>query len=210
MKTLHPVQKKILDYLKREGELEGLTLRELGERIGVEHPYKISYHLKKLEEQGYLRLNPVNPNEYQILKNPIEDVAFINLYDIPAHCGRGAALLDEARVVKRIPISTKEFGVNANAFMVLAKGRSMEPKIHDGDYVIAQAQPDIDYSGQVALVVHNETPKIKRINKVVQRFMLGSLNPEYPDQLVLARDRFRIVGVVKGVIHFEGRRVLVP
>lgn len=203
MKSLHPIQKKLIDYLKQEGDLEGLTLRELGEIIGVKHPYKISYHLEKLQEKGYLRMNPSSPNDYEVLKDPIEDVAYVNLYEMPAHCGKGEPLFMEERVIKRIPISTKEFGVNANAFLVQAKGDSMEPKIHHGDYVLGQAQYELGYQGQTAIVVHNDVPKIKRINKVGKRYILVSLNPSYPDQLVLTRDRFKIVGVVKGVIHFE-------
>jgi len=138
-----------------------------------------------------------------VLKDPIQDVMYVNLYQIPAHCGRGEALFTQERVLKRIPISTKEFGVNANAFLVQARGNSMEPKIHDGDYVLGQTQKDISHQGQTAIIVHNEVPKIKRVNKVGKRYILVSLNAEYPDQLVLTRDRFRIVGVVKGVIHFE-------
>lgn len=203
MKSLHPIQKKLLDYLKKEGDLEGLTLRELGEIIGVNHPYKIAYHLEKLQEKGYLRANPSNANDYEVLKDPIEDISYVNLYQMPAHCGRGEALLAEERVIKRVPISTKEFGVNANAFLVQAKGDSMEPKIHDGDYVLGQVQADVTYQGQAAIVVHNDIPKIKRINKVGKRYILVSLNPNYPDKLVLTRDHFKIVGVVKGVIHFE-------
>lgn len=203
MKPLHPIQKKLLDYLKKQGDFEGLTLRELGDSIGVNHPYKIAYHLEKLQEKGYLRTNPSNSNDYEVLKDPIEDLMYVNLYQIPAHCGRGEALFAEERVIKRIPISTKEFGVSANAFLVQARGNSMEPKIHDGDYVLGQAQKDISYQGQTAIVIHNETPKIKRVNKIGKRYVLGSLNPEYPDQLVLTRDRLRIVGVVKGILHFE-------
>lgn len=203
MKSLHPIQKKLLDYLKRQGDLEGLTLRELGEIIGVKHPYTIAYHLEQLQEKGYLRVNPGNPNDYQVLQDPIEDVAYVNLYEMPAHCGKGESLLLEERVMRRIPISTKEFGVNANAFLVQAKGNSMEPKIHHGDYVLGQTQHDVSFQGQTAIVVHNDVPKIKRINKVGKRYVLASLNPNYQDQLVLTRDRFKIVGVVKGVIHFE-------
>jgi repressor LexA len=204
MKSLHAIQKKILDYLSANGELEGLTLRELGERIGVHHPFKIAYHLEKLQEKGFLRMNPANPNDYQVLKDPIDDISYLNLYNLPAHCGKGESLLAQERVIKRIPVSTKEFGVSADAFLVQATGQSMEPKIHDGDYVLAQEQKDVTYAGQTALVIHNDVPKIKRVNKVQKRYLLGSLNPEYPDQLVLARDSFTIVGVVKGVIHFEG------
>ncbi len=207
MKHLHPIQKKLLDYLKREGDFEGLTLRELGDRIGVEHPYKVAYHLEKLQERGFLRVNPANAGDYQVLKDPIEDVSYVNLYDLPAHCGKGEAFLSPERVMKRIPVSTKEFGVTADAFLVRARGSSMEPKIHDGDYVLAQEERDISHPGQTALIIHNDVPKIKRITKVGHRYILSSLNPEFPDQLVLSRDRFRIVGVVKGVIHFEQGKV---
>ena len=77
----------------------------------------------------------------------------------------------------------------------------MEKMIHDGDLVLVREQTDVD-SGQIAVVVHEEMPKIKKILKNGNHYVLVSLNPDFNDQEVVAGDdpNFRICGLVKGVL----------
>ena len=53
---MHQIQQKILNFadklnLKRDG------LRQIGRLIGEPHPFKVSYHLRKLEEKGFIKIN---------------------------------------------------------------------------------------------------------------------------------------------------------
>jgi len=53
---MHQIQQKILNFadelnLKRDG------LRQIGRLIGESHPFKVSYHLKKLEESGFIKID---------------------------------------------------------------------------------------------------------------------------------------------------------
>ncbi|MFZ2969689.1 MAG: hypothetical protein WA063_00925 [Minisyncoccia bacterium] len=53
---MHYIQQKILGLadnlnLKRDGP------RQIGRLLGEPHPFKISYHLKKLEENGFIRID---------------------------------------------------------------------------------------------------------------------------------------------------------
>ena len=71
MKTeLHQKQAEILDILK-QGE-EGLSLRDIAEKIGVNSPNTVLHHIKQLEQKGYLRRNPANSADYIVLKDPIK------------------------------------------------------------------------------------------------------------------------------------------
>jgi len=45
---LPPIQKKLLKLVQKE-DIGLLTLREIGRRIGVDHPQTVKYHLLKLQ-----------------------------------------------------------------------------------------------------------------------------------------------------------------
>jgi repressor LexA len=199
--ALHSKQKAILEILKR-GE-ENLSLRDIAEEIGVNSPNTVLHHIKQLEKKGYLRRDPVNPANYIILKDPIKDITYINLYETPAQCGSNG-LLAEENVIDRIPLSTKTFGVSDRVFLVKARGDSMEPFIFENDLVLVLKQPDVE-SGEVGVVIHNNEPKIKKIIKVGRKYVLESLNPKYSPEVINTEDDFYIVGKVKSVIHFTGR-----
>lgn len=208
---LHPTQEKIVDFInKNGGNIENLTLRDIGESIGVgRQPQVVAHHIQQLEKKGYLRRDPSNKNRITSLKTPINDVAYIDLYGM-AQCGPEGFFAEDC-VLDRIPLPTRTFGISDSKkyFLVTARGRSMEPMIRDGDLVLAIQQDDVD-SGSIAVVLHEGIPKIKKlvINDVDGKrfYSLVSLNDEFPDENI--RDEsvdFKILGLVKGVIHTPKR-----
>lgn len=199
--TLHPKQKAILEILKR-GE-EGLSLRDIAEEIEVSSPNTVLYHMNQLEKKGYLRRDPVNPANYIILKDPIRDITYVNLYGM-AQCGPNG-LLAEENVIDRVPLSTKTFGVSDQVFLVKARGDSMEPLIFENDLVLGITQPDIE-NGEIAIVVHNNEPKIKKIIKVGRKYVLESLNSKYSPEIIELEDAFHVIGKVKNIIHFTSKK----
>lgn len=202
MKELHPAQKAILDALNSNIE-DPLTIRELQGLIRASSTSLVQHHILQLEKKGYLRRNPSNPRDYQILTDtPDKEVAYLNLYGL-AKCGPTGTLLDGSPI-DRIPIPTRFLGFNsADGFLVKAKGDSMEPKIFEGDYVIARKnQPPKD--GDVIVCSHNSTAKIKKIvfsseNKAV--FLL-SFNPKYPPEIV-SEENLIVEGIVKGIYSYK-------
>lgn len=199
--TLHPKQTGILEILKR-GE-ESLSLRDIAEEIEVRSPNTVLYHIRQLEKKGYLRRDPANPANYIILRDPIKDITYVNLYSM-AQCGSDG-LLAEERVIDRIPFSTRAFGVSDRVFLVKARGDSMEPFIVENDLVLSIIQSDIE-SGEIAVVIYNDEPKIKKIIKVEGKYVLESLNGKYPPEIIKEEDNFQIIGKVKNVIHFADRK----
>lgn len=64
-------------------------------------------------------------------------------------------------------------------FGLVIKGRSMEPKISDGDTVIVRKQPDVR-DGEIAVVlVNGDEGTVKRIKKGPHGVTLISSNPAY-------------------------------
>lgn len=199
---LHRHQEALLNLLeKRSGNLEDLSLRDIGEEIGVEdRPQVIAHHLYQLENKGYIRRTAPNKRIFEVLREPAKGVMFIDLYRTTAQCGPDGPFGDDM-VIDQIPISSKTFGITdpSDYFFVKARGDSMEPTIHEGDLVLARKQDDIE-SGQMAVLVHNGMPKIKRILKFNNQYFLDSVNSKHEMKEVVTDDEFRICGRVKGVL----------
>jgi repressor LexA len=206
---LHPVQEKIVAYLRsKKGNIEDLSLRDIGEQIGVgKKPQIIAHHLKQLELKGYLVKSDSDKKVYQVLKSPISEVVYINVYE-SAECGP-EGLLGSDTIVDRVPLSSRTFGISnpKDFFLIKARGKSMEPMIKDGDLVLARYQADID-NGSIGVVVHNGMPKIKKVIKTNTTknnvfFSLVSLNPDYKSEDIMdGDDDLKVAGLVKSIIRF--------
>lgn len=197
--NLHPIQKKLLDLLTKNID-EPLTIREMQDILDISSTSVVAHHLAQLEKKGYLKKNPYNPRDYQVLKGPEKQITYLNLYGL-AHCGPNGSILDGSPI-DRIPIPTKLLTFpSADAFMVKAKGDSMQPKINGGDLVIARKTPDAD-SGSTVVCVNDGEALIKKIQKEKNKeVLLISINPSYPP--FLATKDFRIEGEVRGVISYK-------
>lgn len=195
-KKLHQVQKKLIDLLAKNID-DPLTVREMQELLDLSSTSVVAYHLAQLEKKGYLKKNPYNPRDYQILKDsPEKQITYLNLYGL-AHCGPNGSIL-EGNPIDRIPISTRLLSFpSVEAFMVKARGDSMEPKINEGDLVIARRIADAD-SGSVVVCVNEGESLIKRMKKEKDGVILISFNSKYSP--FLAGNDFKVEGEVRGVI----------
>lgn len=203
MQKLHPTQQALLEILEKNSG-ETLSVRDLQDRVNVSSPSIIQHHIAQLEKKGYLRRNPANPSDYQVLiEAPDKDIAYINVYGM-AQCGPKGSILD-GNPIERIRISSKVLGFSApDAFIVKAKGNSMMPKINQGDLVIAKKTP-IANSGETIVCVNNGEALIKKLQIIDTKsgeksYNLVSFNEKYPS--FVASDDFRIEGVVKGVLSY--------
>ena len=197
MKILHPKQSQILDFLKKNKDNE-LILNSLYEELGIDSPGVLYYHIGQLEKKGYLKRNPSNSRDFIILESPEAPITYINKYGT-AQCGPSGTILDGSPIDK-IPIisSFLKFPVG-EAFIVEAKGDSMEPKIHEGDTVIAR-KGNNPSSGDIIVCVHEQEAKIKQFLKIGNRIVLHSLNEKYRLIEIDENTDFKIEGVVKNIL----------
>lgn len=195
-KKLHPTQKKLLQLLK-ETIQDPLTIRQLQDELDLSSTSVVAHHISQLEKKGYLKRNPNDPRDYQVLSDsPEKLITYLNLYGL-AQCGPDGSIL-EGDPQERIPIASQlvTFPVK-EAFMVEAKGDSMEPKIHEGDLVIARKKSLAD-SGKVVVCVNNGEAMIKKFQKENGEVILQSFNSDYPP--FIAGEDFRIEGEVRSII----------
>ena len=159
MKKLHIIQQNLIDLLKKNIE-DPLTVRELQESLNLSSTSLVHHHILQLEKKGYLKRNPANPKDYQILSDsPEKQITYINLYGA-AQCGPKGSILD-GDPVDRVPISSKLISFpTSEAFMVRARGDSMCPRINERDIVIAR-KTKLANNGHLVVCVNNGEVLIK-------------------------------------------------
>ena len=156
MKALHSKQSEILELLKKNSD-NPLTIKDLSHAVNIDSPGVLYHHLRQLEKKGYLKKNPHNSKDYVVLDSPEKSVVYIGKFGL-AQCGPEGLLLDETPE-EYIPIASSLLRFSAEeAFIVEAEGDSMEPKIHQGDIVIAKRQ-NVAESGDVIVCSLNEQEK---------------------------------------------------
>ncbi len=195
--TLHRSQQLLLELLAAPSE-EPLTVRELQERIGASSTSVVAHHMQQLEKKGYLKRNPYNPRDFQVVETgPEADVVVLSLYGV-ARCGPGGSILDGAPV-DRIPIASRLLSFPAaEAFMMRAKGNSMAPRISEGDLVIARRTSEVR-DGHVYVCVNEEECLIKTVRRLGEKVLLESFNrEEYP--IFEAANDFRVEGEVRQIL----------
>jgi repressor LexA len=200
MKELHISQRELVSLLKSNIE-DPLTIRELQERLNLSSTSLVHHHISQLEKKGYLRRNPNNPKDYQILSDsPEKSITYLNMYGC-AQCGPRGSIFDGSPI-DRVPLSTRMLGFpSEEAFMVKAKGESMMPKIKEKDVVIAR-KVDYAQNGSIVVCVNSGEVLIKQIQKENDNVILVSLNPEFRP-FIANRDDFKVEGIVKGVYSYE-------
>lgn len=199
MKTeLHKTQQNLLSLIKNNHD-HPLTIKELQVELDLSSTSVVFHHIQKLEKKGYIKRNPNNPRDYQILGEPEKPIAYLNLYGL-AQCGKEGSILSGSPQ-DRVPIASRLIKFpTEHAFLVTAKGKSMEPHINDSDLVITRKSQDAN-NGEVVVCVNNEVAIIKKFYKQDNTIILHSFNSDNPP--FVAAEDFRIEGVVKGVISYN-------
>lgn len=197
---LHNSQKKLLKFLKGVEDLEGTSYWEIARETGLVNAQNVIYHLGQLERLGYLRRDLSNPDKFEVLKDPIEDVIYLNLHGF-AQCGNRSDFFSENNIKDKIAISTKLFGISnaEKCFIIRAKGDSMEPEISENDLIIFEATDTVDDS-HTALVSDNGECKIKQIFYLKEGVLLRSWNKKHKDKKITDMSNFHILGRAKHMI----------
>jgi repressor LexA len=193
---LHPTQEKLIDVLK-ELDSDSLPLRDIAEKIGVKSPNTVAHHIEQLEKKGYIFRDTIT-KKINLLKNPVKDIVFLNVYGL-AECGVGGYFVEE-NILDRVPLPAKTFRVTQTSFLVEAVGDSMSPVIESGDLVLAD-KTSVAEDGDLVVVIHNGTAKIKKFFKKAKAVILQSVNPAYPPLSAFIDDDLEIAGVVTGIVR---------
>ena len=193
---LHPTQEKLIDVLK-DPQNDSRGLREIAKMIGVKSPNTVSHHMSQLEKKGYIFRDNIS-KRINVLKNPVKDIVFLNVYGM-AECGPGGYFTED-NILDRVPLPAKTFKVTNDSFLVEAVGDSMSPMIESGDLVLAD-KVSTAQNGDLVIVIHNETAKIKKFFKEANKVILQSINPAYPPLSAYIDDDLEVAGIVTGIVR---------
>ncbi|MCA0959568.1 HTH domain-containing protein [Muricauda ruestringensis] len=198
MKKLHQNQTKLIQIL-RENRDNPLTMIELMDELNVASTSVVHHHIVQLEKKGFLKRNPSNPRDYQLLEDPEKPITYINQYGL-VECGPDGSILD-GNPLDRLPIASRLLKFPSDeAFMVIAKGDSMKPYVSPGDYLIVQKN-SIPKNGDTIVCINQQKAIVKTFYKNDGKVILHSQNSDFKP--FLADEDFRVEGVVRNIIKYS-------
>lgn len=215
---MHEIQKKLL-ALAEHDDIAKMSLRKIGERVGVQYAAQVRHHLNHLVKRGYIVKNAaglfvvpdIHSNKSTLLMIPLMG---------EADCGE-ATMLASGQVQGYLSISprithstdTKEL------YALKAKGDSMDMAningrpIEDSDYVLVRKCNASDVSdGDYVVSIFDNLANIKRlhVDKVHNRVILLSESRRSRPPIIIAAEDMdyydvvgKVVDVVKGIKHLN-------
>ena len=201
MEKLTGKQKFILDILKKMIAKNGYppTVREIGEEAHLSSPATIHFHLKQLEEKGYIKkddnknrtLEILVPNEYLETNDKIVDVPLLGKVTAGSPI-EAIEMPDEYFSLPANLISTKE-----ETFTLKVSGESMiNVGIYDGDILIVERRNTARNGETVVAMNDNNEVTVKTFYKENGYFRLQPEN-DTMDPIILKE--CTILGKVVGL-----------
>lgn len=206
---MHKLQKAILELAKHE-DVSQYGYRKLGEKVGIDHPQKVKWHLNKLIKDGHLY--KAGDGSMRVS----EDEQGARLAKVPilglANCGEPLAYADSTEhgflTVSPSLLKTNQLG---NIFAVQAVGNSMDKAsvkgkpVYDGDYVIVDASVEVPENGDYIVSSVEGLANVKRFvrddqNQVVA--LVSESSSPRPPIVISEGDlgTYRVHGKVVGVV----------
>lgn len=164
---MHKLQQAILELADKKN-LASMTLREIGEYVGEQHPQKIKHHLNQLRVKGLM----ANGNKAKLFEgSKVIGTGQTQMISIPilglANCGPAQIFASE-NLEGYLTVSVGMIPKKKKIFAVRAVGTSMnraninDKSIEDGDYVIIDADYKHPKDGDYVLSVIGGSANIKR------------------------------------------------
>ena len=201
MEKLTDRQKDILDVIKQAIAKNGYppTVREIGAKIGLSSSATTQFHIKKLEEKGYIKKNATKtrtiellvPNEY--IENDEKIVSVPLLGKVTA--GNPIEAIEMPDEFFSIPVSL--IPSKKEVFTLKVSGESMiNVGIYDGDIIIVQRQNTANNGDTVVAMTEENTVTVKTFYKEKDYIRL---QPENDYMLPIILPNCTILGKVIGL-----------
>ena len=188
MAELSKMQQKIYDYLVACIREQGYppSVREIGEAVGLKSPSTVHFHLKHLEEGGYIEkgagkgraialTHPVQsapPAPAPAVQEPPRDRV-----PIVGNVAAGSPILAQECVEDYLVFDPD--GPTDEYFALHVRGESMiDAGILDGDLVVVRSQRSAS-SGEIVVAMIDGEATVKRLSRRNGHIWLMPENPEY-------------------------------
>jgi repressor LexA len=197
----------ILDFIVQHSQDNGYppTVREIGAHVGLSSSSSVHFHLKVLEQAGYLKrhasltraLRPTIAAPDAPPKPPTPAVRPERLVPVVGRVAAGAPILATENIDELLPMPQMMFD-EPDLFMLEVKGDSMvNAGILDGDYLIVQCR-DIADDGDIVVALLEDEATVKRFYRHRDHV---ELRPENDQMEPIRVSSVQIAGLVRGVLR---------
>lgn len=196
-KTLTQRRQRILDFIDEHIQEHGYppTVREIGHQVGLSSSSSVHFHLKALEEAGYLERDATLTRA--IRKTGSSPMRGARAIPLIGRVAAGEPILATQNIEDYMQMPSALLP-ETEAFMLQVKGDSMEQAgILDGDYVIVQCKESAD-NGDIVVALLDDEATVKRFYKHSDHIELRPANDRYEPIIV---NNVQIVGRVRGVVR---------
>jgi SOS regulatory protein LexA len=192
-------QKQVLDFIiffKKKNSFAP-SLEEIKKHLNLSSISTAHFHVKKLQESGYLQKEYNQPRAVSLIKQ--KSTLDVPLLGIIA-AGKPIETIEISD--ETITISKDEIGRHGIHYALRVQGNSMiDEGIFDGDIVIIRKQEYADNGQTVVAIIDDNQATLKKIYKEIDKIRLQPANPSlFP----IYRNEVEIRGVVVKIIrNFE-------
>jgi repressor LexA len=197
------------------------SIREIGDAVGLRSTSSVAYHLKALQEKGYLHRDRGRPRTVELLPpDPSEPpeppdvfVPAIPAFDIPSqepayvpwvgHIAAGGPILAKQVIEDTFPLPKQLVGEGEHLILQVRGDSMIDAAITDGDWVVIRRQEDADNGDIVAATFEGQGTEeaeatVKTFKRVDGHVWLIPHNPRYSPIL---GDDAKIIGKVVSVLR---------
>ncbi|MFW5867046.1 MAG: transcriptional repressor LexA [Armatimonadota bacterium] len=197
---LTPRRRQILDFIATTVEERGYppTVREIGAEIGLKSSSSVHYHLRVLEEEGYITRDGSLTRALRVSGTGDSTERSGTTYlPLVGRVAAGEPILATENIERLVPTSADLFGAG-ELFLLEVQGNSMiEAGILDGDLVVVSQQPTAE-EGEIVVAMLEDEATVKHLYRHPDRVELRPANSAMDP---IFADDVQIIGRVRGVIR---------
>ncbi len=197
---LTPRRRQILDFISRTVQERGYppTVREIGAEIGLKSSSSVHYHLRVLQENGYITRDGSLTRALRVVGDEGGPArARTTWLPLVGRVAAGEPILAAENIERLIPSSTELFGTG-DLFLLEVQGNSMiDAGILDGDLVVVNQQPTAE-DGEIVVALIDDEATVKFLHRHPEQIELRPANSSMRSIFV---DDVEIIGRVRGVIR---------
>ena len=168
-------QKQVLDFITVYRQERGYapSLEEVRDDLAIASISTAHYHIKKLQESGYLRKEQHQPRAV----SPITEKETLEV-PIVGTIAAGQPIEAIETADDTITVTQSEIGKFGDHYALRVQGNSMiDEGIFDGDIVVLRRQQTADDGQIVVAIINDNEATLKKIYREKDRFRLQPANP---------------------------------
>lgn len=198
-------QKQVLDFITSFTKKKGLSpsFEEIKRHLKLSSVSTIHFHVKKLQEEGYLSKGENKPRSISVYESEqMVQIPFLGLI-------AAGQPIEAMQVKETIAIPKNKLPRSGNFYALRVAGNSMlDENINDGDVVLVKQQSIAENGQKVVALVDNYEATLKTFFKEKKQIRLLPANKDYEPIIIRNGEKeVSIQGLVVDVIKNDNNSV---